>query len=167
VIVVRRGDGCSAPPFTLSTSAAGSGRPVVAVGGDLDFQTADALRTELDDLLGAAPAELTLSVGDLRFVDSTGLAVIVHAWRACQDAGVVLRVREVPRFLATMLDITGVAELLARPVRSAPNGHPATTPDVEVSGWGASGKRGRHDARGADHRGHPLRPGDGSPASAR
>ncbi|GAB3808458.1 STAS domain-containing protein [Micromonospora zhanjiangensis] len=127
MIIVPRGDNGSAPPFTLSTADAESRHPVVTVGGDLDFQTADTLRTTLTGLVAANPIEVTLRVADLRFVDSTGLAVIVHTWRACQDARIVLRVTEVPRFLDTMFDITGVAELLARPVPAIPEERNATT----------------------------------------
>lgn len=102
-------------PFSVSVDETDPDHPVVTVVGDLDLQTVGPLRAELDRLAGPAPRRLTIDVAGVRFVDSTGLATIVHAWRDCRDAGTVLRLRSVPRQLASILDVTGVAELLTRP----------------------------------------------------
>ncbi|WP_223256284.1 STAS domain-containing protein [Micromonospora endophytica] len=88
--------------------------PVIHVGGDLAYTTAAPLRTEIDQILGGGPAGLVLDFAELEFIDSTGLSVIVHAWREGQRAGIALRLHAVPRFLATILDMTGVTGLLAR-----------------------------------------------------
>ncbi|WP_431931418.1 STAS domain-containing protein [Micromonospora sp. RP3T] len=88
--------------------------PIVRVGGDLAYATATPLRAEIDRLLAARPARLVLDFGDLIFLDSTGLSVIVHAWREGQQAGTRIELRAVPRFLATILDMTGVTGLLDR-----------------------------------------------------
>ncbi|KAB1153256.1 STAS domain-containing protein [Micromonospora sp. AMSO12t] len=90
--------------------------PLVRVGGDLAYTTAGPLRAEVDRILAGAPPALVLDFTDLLFIDSTGLGVIVHAWREGQQRGTALRLRAVPRFLATILDLTGVAGLLARPL---------------------------------------------------
>ncbi|WP_433287622.1 STAS domain-containing protein [Micromonospora sp. CA-244673] len=89
--------------------------PVIRVGGDLAFTTAAPLRTEVDRLLAEAPRTLVLDFRDLLFIDSTGLSVIVHAWRDGQQGGTAVQLRETPRFLATILDMTGVTGLLSRP----------------------------------------------------
>jgi anti-sigma B factor antagonist len=90
--------------------------PVIRVGGDLAYPTAAPLRAEVDRMLAEAPPALVLDFGDLLFIDSTGLGVIVHAWREGQQGGTVLQLRGVPRFLAAILDLTGVTGLLARPL---------------------------------------------------
>ncbi|MEW2384213.1 STAS domain-containing protein [Micromonospora sp. NPDC047707] len=104
--------------------------PLIRVAGDLAYTTAAPLRTEVDRVLAEAPAALVLDFADLRFIDSTGLGVIVHAWREGQAGGTVLELRTVPRFLATILDLTGVTGLLARPITdSGPaTGDPAEQP---------------------------------------
>ncbi|MGW5671306.1 STAS domain-containing protein [Micromonospora sp. NPDC003776] len=89
--------------------------PVIRVGGDLAFTTAAPLRTEVDRLLAEGPETLVLDFADLLFIDSTGLSVIVHAWREGQQIGTAIALRHTPRFLATILDMTGVTGLLARP----------------------------------------------------
>lgn len=88
--------------------------PVVVVGGDLAYATASPLRAEIDRLLAGRPRTLVFDFGGLEFMDSTGLSVIVHAWREGQQAGTVIELRAVPRFLETILDLTGVTGLLDR-----------------------------------------------------
>ncbi|MEV0002842.1 STAS domain-containing protein [Micromonospora sp. NPDC050980] len=89
--------------------------PVVSVAGDLAYATAAPLRAEVDRLLAGRPATLVLDFGGLQFCDSTGLSVIVHAWREGQQDGTTVELRSVPRFLTTILDMTGVTGLLGRP----------------------------------------------------
>jgi anti-anti-sigma factor len=90
---------------------------VVTVSGDLDYPCADTLRDILDDVLRAGPASVTVDVAGLTFIDSTGLAVLLHAWRAGQESGVPVGLCHEPAFLLTILDLTGIGEILARPVR--------------------------------------------------
>ncbi|MEU7998064.1 STAS domain-containing protein [Micromonospora sp. NPDC049060] len=90
--------------------------PLIRVGGDLAYTTAGPLRAEVDRILADAPPALVLDFTGLLFIDSTGLGVIVHAWREGQQCGTALRLCAVPRFLATILDMTGVTGLLARPL---------------------------------------------------
>lgn len=101
-------------PLTMSIDDSDAAAPLVTIAGDLDFTTAAPLRTALDHLLAGRPPTIVLDFGGLLFIDSTGLAVIVHAWREGHQNGTVIRLRDTPRFLDTILDITGVNGLLAR-----------------------------------------------------
>ncbi|GIJ09480.1 STAS domain-containing protein [Micromonospora andamanensis] len=117
------------PPLSMSVDRSAPDAPVIKVAGDLAYTTAAPLRTEIDRAMSSDPATLVLDFGGLRFIDSTGLSVIVHAWREGQQRGIRLRLRAVPRFLATILDMTGVTGLLARePVDAGPTG---TDPDEQ------------------------------------
>jgi len=102
-------------PLTISVDRSAPAAPVIEVGGDLTFTTAAPLRTEIDRLLAEGPETLVLGFGGLLFIDSTGLSVIVHAWREGQRCGTAIELRDTPRFLTAILDLTGVAGLLARP----------------------------------------------------
>ena len=104
-----------ATPLSISVDRSNPGAPAIKVGGDLAFTTAAPLRAEVDRLLAEDPRTLVLDFGDLLFIDSTGLSVIVHAWREGQQNGTVIRLRDTPRFLETILDMTGITGLLARP----------------------------------------------------
>ncbi|WFE28625.1 STAS domain-containing protein [Solwaraspora sp. WMMD791] len=92
---------------------------VLRLAGDLDFQTAALVHQQVDLALAARPAQLVLDLRGLTFIDSTGLAAIVYAWRVAQEQQATVRLHEVPAFLASVLDITGVGELLARPLPEA------------------------------------------------
>ncbi|MFG1677687.1 STAS domain-containing protein [Micromonospora sp. NPDC049282] len=104
-----------AAPLSISVDRSDPATPVISVGGDLAYSTAAPLRAEVDRLLAGRPAVLVLDFGGLNFLDSTGLSVIVHAWREGQQIGTAIALRAVPRFLATILDMTGVTGLLDRP----------------------------------------------------
>ncbi|WP_341716030.1 STAS domain-containing protein [Micromonospora sp. FIMYZ51] len=101
-------------PLSVRVDHADPDMPVILVGGDLAYTTAAPLRAEVDRILATTPTSLVLDFAELTFIDSTGLSVIVHAWREGQREGTMLRLRSVPRFLETILDLTGVAGLLAR-----------------------------------------------------
>ncbi|TDC00365.1 anti-sigma factor antagonist [Micromonospora fluostatini] len=95
---------------------------MVRIGGDLAYATARPLRLEVDRLLAEHPAVLVLDFQELLFIDSTGLSLIVHAWREGQQGGTAIQLRSTPRFLDTILDMTGVTGLLARPLLATPPG---------------------------------------------
>ncbi|MFF5173441.1 STAS domain-containing protein [Micromonospora sp. NPDC000089] len=113
-----------ATPLTIAVDLADREAPVIRVGGDLAFTTSAPLRTEVDQVLATRPPVLVLDFADLLFLDSTGLSVIVHAWREGQQCGTVVRLRSTPRFLDTILDMTGVTGLLARPLPQPRAGRP-------------------------------------------
>ncbi|MEV4621886.1 STAS domain-containing protein [Asanoa sp. NPDC049573] len=88
---------------------------LITVRGDLDFPCADVLRIALATALDRAPARLTVDVEGLTFIDSSGLAALVHAWRRGDDTGTPVVLQSVPPFLAAILKITGIDELFTRP----------------------------------------------------
>lgn len=54
----------------------------VSVSGELDHHGARAVMEELDRRIDAAlPRELTLDLSGLAFTDSSGIAVLLRAWR--------------------------------------------------------------------------------------
>lgn len=117
-----------ATPLSISVDRSDPAVPVLGVSGDLAYATATPLRAEVDRLLAGRPATLVFDFADLLFLDSTGLSVIVYAWREGQQAGTRIELRAVPRFLETILDLTGVTGLLDRsPVDDQP-GWPAVDP---------------------------------------
>ncbi|MFC8298414.1 STAS domain-containing protein [Micromonospora orduensis] len=117
-----------ATPLRTSVDLSGPDGPLIRVVGELAYATYAPLRDEVDRVLADAPPTLVLDFGDLHFIDSTGLAVIVHAWREGREVGTTVRLRAVPPFLASILDITGVAGLLNRPTQARAGGQrPAAT----------------------------------------
>ncbi|MET7470818.1 STAS domain-containing protein [Micromonospora sp. NPDC005686] len=107
--------------MSISVDRSDPAVPELVVGGELAYATTGPLRAEIDRLLAGRPRTLVFDFGDLEFMDSSGLSVIVHAWREGQQAGTAIELRAVPRFLETILDLTGVTGLLDRaPVDDTP-----------------------------------------------
>lgn len=63
---------------------------VITPNGELDVATAPGFRTELLRLLEDGPSRLVLALGELSFIDSSGLSAILAAQQHGQQAGVPL-----------------------------------------------------------------------------
>ncbi|OON32570.1 hypothetical protein BSA16_04940 [Micromonospora sp. Rc5] len=100
--------GLSIGPFTV---AEGRGRLVVT--GEIDIATSGELASVLADLLdGAPPTALELDFGGVRFLDSSGILVLLRAQGRAADRGCRLTVADVQPTVRRVLEITGVLELL-------------------------------------------------------
>ncbi len=99
----------------LTVSAAESaGRLVVRVSGECDMSTSGDLATALTAALESAlPIELDL--GALDFMDSSGVHVLVTAYRNAQARHTSLYVTHAAGMVVTVLELTGVAALLVPP----------------------------------------------------
>ncbi|GGQ04151.1 STAS domain-containing protein [Streptosporangium pseudovulgare] len=81
---------------------------VVAVEGELDLFTAPFLRDEIRDAIKLDGPRLVLDLADLSFMDSSGLSVLIEAWRlaTAQSGGVRLAAPQTP--VARILRTTGL-----------------------------------------------------------
>jgi anti-sigma B factor antagonist len=101
------------PTDVFSIRVTGSShRPVVRITGELDAYTAPRLRAQLHDLARAEPAELVLDLGELTFIDSTGLGVIVGALKQQRARGGELIIRGASSSIRKVFEITGMARVL-------------------------------------------------------
>ncbi|MFD2355993.1 STAS domain-containing protein [Nonomuraea ferruginea] len=81
---------------------------VVAVAGELDLFTAPVLRDEVRDAIKQDGARLVLDLQQLSFMDSSGLSVLIEAWRLAtgEGGGVSLAAPQAP--VARILRTTGL-----------------------------------------------------------
>ena len=70
------GDGLRKHPV-LGVEAVGTAR-VVRLGGELDLYNAVEVRTALADACAAAPERLVVDLGEVEFIDSTALGVLIE-----------------------------------------------------------------------------------------
>ena len=61
--------------------------PSVTVRGEIDVATSPRLRTELMNLIAGGAAEITLHFDGVSFVDSSGLGVLVGAYKRLREDG--------------------------------------------------------------------------------
>ncbi|MET8141646.1 STAS domain-containing protein [Sphaerisporangium sp. NPDC005288] len=81
---------------------------VVAVEGELDLFTAPFLRDEVRDAIKQDSSRLVLDLASLSFMDSSGLSVLIEAWRLAtgEGGGVSLAAPQAP--VARILRTTGL-----------------------------------------------------------
>ena len=74
-----------APDFEITVSHGPDGAHI-AVAGELDIATSARLREVVDrELHGGRPVVLNLE--DVQFMDSSGLTVVIRAWRMAEERG--------------------------------------------------------------------------------
>jgi len=89
----------------------GSDDSTVSISGDLDLETAPALRDAVQHLHNRGRVDLVIDLADATFIDSVGLSVLVTAQRRLTRAGGGLTVR-VPAALRAVFDMSGLVEVL-------------------------------------------------------
>ena len=96
-------------PFSVMAET-GDGLHTVRVAGELDQGTAPELRSVLSTALGDASGAVLVDLSDCKFIDSTGLSLLVEAKRKLADEqrrfGVCCPDPDVRR----LLELTGIDE---------------------------------------------------------
>lgn len=90
----------------------GPGRYVVTLAGELDLAAADNLWTELQPLIEPSGV-VVLDGTELRFLDSSGLRVLLLANARAKEVGGTLRLVAPHRAVKRTLQLTGADELMA------------------------------------------------------
>jgi anti-sigma B factor antagonist len=81
---------------------------VVSVGGELDVASAGSLRAHLVKVLRRLGPRLALDLGELSFMDSSGLSVLIGCWKLAHRMGGTLCVVAPPDLVRRKLSITGL-----------------------------------------------------------
>jgi anti-sigma B factor antagonist len=92
--------------LTSSTDAPGAWS--VRARGSLDLETAPELQRRLNDLIDAGAALIVLRLGEVEFLDSSGIRTIVEAARRLRDSGGKLLISEASGAAQQVLEIAGV-----------------------------------------------------------
>jgi anti-sigma B factor antagonist len=99
--------------FSVSAQLTDNGITVVTVEGELDLwsvpQARAVLRTVLD---GADRPYIVIDLAKLVFADSSGLGLIVSAFKRAKGRGGMVALAAVPHNMAVLLTTTGLQHLL-------------------------------------------------------
>lgn len=102
-------DDLGAVPAGLAVSVVhGSGGLRLVVSGEVDVVSAGRFREHLAAALDSAPAALTVDLGGVTFLDSTGLSALVYAHNRARDEGIDLTVADPQPQVRRLLDVTGL-----------------------------------------------------------
>jgi anti-anti-sigma factor len=93
--------------FTLAEDAGSDGERIIRLRGELDIESAPDLERVL---LRPRPARqrVVLDLGELKFMDSTGLRVLLRARVAADEGRWEIKLRNVPPTIRRLFDMTGV-----------------------------------------------------------
>ena len=78
----------------------------VRLSGHVDAENAADVKARLHELIAGGSVRLVLDLGELTFLDSSGLGVLVSCLRRCVAAGGDLCLAGVPDFAREILEIT-------------------------------------------------------------
>jgi anti-sigma B factor antagonist len=115
-------------PLTITSHANGDGVVRLAVAGEVDMSNSDTLRGQILAALEAdqRPAELVIDLDQVRFLDSTGINVLVNGHRNAQDRHIDYRVIKAHDTALRVLEITGVKDILG--ITKSPDGDGSRSP---------------------------------------
>ena len=86
------------------------GRAVLSLRGELDLASAPLLQAEIESSQISSAAMLVLDLQELKFIDSTGLRVLLAAHESSRERGQQFAVTRGSPQVQRLLSITGVGE---------------------------------------------------------
>lgn len=103
-------------PFNVDMESLDGGVRVFAISGELDQATASDLREPLQEAINGETRAVVIDMTQCGFIDSTGLGVIVEAWKQLQErngdsAGFAICCPE-PE-VSRLLEVTGLDQAIA------------------------------------------------------
>jgi anti-sigma B factor antagonist len=96
--------------LTLATREV-DGKTIVAVGGEIDVYTAPKLRDKITELVAAGVYDLVVDMGEVEFLDSTGLGVLVGGLKKVRAHDGSMRLICNQERLLKIFRITGLAKV--------------------------------------------------------
>jgi len=129
--------------LSIETRGLGSRGLLIALQGDLDYESALELRAAISRVLEQdGVRELVVSLAGVAFIDSTGIGTLVVAHRICKEVGVTLKVREANPFIGRLFTVLGVAGALGLPDVDEPRLLPGQRPgSQQPNGQQPNGQR--------------------------
>ncbi len=87
------------------------GVPTLVISGELDLETAPAARQLLEEVLERLPQDLVFDFSDLRYLDSSGLGVILMARRRVPGSVVVINSTRTVRHALSLSGMDGLVQV--------------------------------------------------------
>jgi len=93
---------------TLETTVDRQGARILRISGELDISSVPGVEADLTTAIERDGASLVLDLSELRFMDSSGIAMLL---RAADKTGPVV-IRGASRTVAHIIEVTGLTEIL-------------------------------------------------------
>jgi anti-sigma B factor antagonist len=89
--------------------------PVLVLSGEIDMACADDVVAGGEQLLRDAPnaRDLVVDLGQVEFIDSSGLSALLRLRRTAQGRDIAVALRDVPRSVSVLLRLAGVQDVFS------------------------------------------------------
>lgn len=85
---------------------------VVYLNGELDLSVAPQLRSALESIVNQVDKPLILNLKGLKYIDSTGIGIIISVLKIRNELNAPFKVREIPATIKRLFDLTGISGFL-------------------------------------------------------
>ncbi|QJD84357.1 STAS domain-containing protein [Cohnella herbarum] len=99
--------------FTLRTENR-EGQTILFLGGEFDLEVATQVRAAMEPLIELTDRRLTLNLRDLKYIDSTGIGILISIVKARHTRNASFDVEHVPVHIRKLFDMTGISPFLAQ-----------------------------------------------------
>ncbi|MDP4098075.1 STAS domain-containing protein [Paenibacillus sp. P96] len=89
------------------------GANTVYLSGELDLSVAPDFRLVMEPLVGESGQDLIINMKDLKYIDSTGIGILLSVLKARNGMESRFMVEEVPVQIQKLFDMTGIAKFFA------------------------------------------------------
>lgn len=86
------------------------GKNTVYLSGELDLSVAPDFRLVMEPLVGDSEVDLAINLKELKYIDSTGIGILLSILKARHSANASFSVEEVPAQIQKLFDMTGIAK---------------------------------------------------------
>jgi anti-anti-sigma factor len=97
------------PAFSVETQLDGD-RARVVVGGEVDAATAGQIETALNDAIDDGVQTIDVDLGNVGFIDSSGLRALIVCRQRAHDSGRTFQVVATTNAVDRLFELTGLAE---------------------------------------------------------
>ena len=80
----------------------------VDLEGDLDLNSVTDFKRSLDESIGKNQADIVIDCSQLRYIDSTGLGVLVSILKKVKEYGGTIKIKQLKPYLFKIFDVTGL-----------------------------------------------------------
>ncbi|GAB6992424.1 STAS domain-containing protein [Paenibacillus pini] len=96
-----------------ATTESGENKTTVFLSGELDLSVAPDFRLVMEPLVGNSDLDLFINLKDLKYIDSTGIGILLSILKARHGMNARFVVDEVPPQIQKLFDMTGIAKFFA------------------------------------------------------
>ncbi|AWB45984.1 anti-sigma F factor antagonist [Paenibacillus sp. CAA11] len=96
-----------------ATTQMQDGACTVFLNGELDLSVAPDFRQVMEPLVGDGNLDLIINLKDLKYIDSTGIGILLSILKVRHGMNAQFYVREVPDQIQKLFEMTGISKFFA------------------------------------------------------